>query len=395
MTEKILSFLLNDIGGVLITNDKGEFVYKDDNLFLSDSVNDVWEIFCPEINDEDNCIVWELPDKKASKYYLIKSKVNEVNGEKLYFHQLTDVTKLIDYSKNLTSYSSEIRKKFEFLVSVLKKISEKYYSFLPEVCELFKTKKVIMYLKKGEHVEKTIYDSEKDEFDRKKELVNNQFEIEKGEIRDGFICYCNDKLQEWQCVIMLKEEEGILTSELDNVMYSNNIILYMENGLLHEKMRYENEHDHLTGLYNKGKYLRMLEHDFNNYDSIAIFNLDVNNLKKVNDTMGHEMGDKLIIKAANSVHMVEGENVFGFRMGGDEFMLIAKNVSKEEALQIKDEWENSLKLLNEKEKDLECIIACGMAYGKGGYDLEKLFREADELMYEDKKSKKKPGEEIR
>ena len=31
MTEKILSFLLNDIGGVLITNDKGEFVYKDDN----------------------------------------------------------------------------------------------------------------------------------------------------------------------------------------------------------------------------------------------------------------------------------------------------------------------------------------------------------------------------
>ncbi|HPF30044.1 MAG TPA: hypothetical protein PLZ77_08095, partial [Lachnospiraceae bacterium] len=58
-------------------------------------------------------------------------------------------------------------------------------------------------------------------------------------------------------------------------------------------------------------------------------------------------------------------------------------------------WEESLKQLNQAAGDFECIIAVGMVYGEKGYLFEDLMKESDELMYEDKKKKKKPGEEIR
>lgn len=158
---------------------------------------------------------------------------------------------------------------------------------------------------------------------------------------------------------------------------------------------YEAEHDQLTGLYNKGKYLSMCKETFPNLDSIGIFNMDVNNLKKLNDTYGHEAGDKLLIKAADSIKAVTNQKVYGFRMGGDEYLMIAMNVTKKQVDNILASWEEELAKLNQLNDGIECIVAVGVVYAEKPYDYAKIFKEADELMYEDKKSKKKPGEEIR
>ena len=154
------------------------------------------------------------------------------------------------------------------------------------------------------------------------------------------------------------------------------------------KVTAEKEHDHMTGLYNKGKYMSLLNEKFGNPHSIAIYNMDVNNLKITNDTYGHEMGDFLLIKAATSLRMMESEKVMGFRMGGDEFMMIAVDLSQEDALELKAQWEAAVERLNQKNDNITLIIACGMAYGQGDYDLNELLRQADVLMYEDKKQKK-------
>ena len=139
----------------------------------------------------------------------------------------------------------------------------------------------------------------------------------------------------------------------------------------------------------------MLDEEYGNMDSIAIFNFDVNNLKVMNDTYGHEAGDKLLIKAANSIRKVTTNAVHGYRMGGDEFLMVACNVTKQEVDTLKERWEKELARLNTLEDGIDCVIAVGVVYGEKEYNLPALLKEADELMYEDKKKKKKPGEEIR
>lgn len=158
----------------------------------------------------------------------------------------------------------------------------------------------------------------------------------------------------------------------------------------------ERDRDRLTGLYNKGKFMEMKRSLFLKQDTIAVFNMDVNNLKQMNDNFGHEAGDRLIRKAAESLKRIENRNVMSFRTGGDEFVMVALHVSCEEAEKIQAEWERGLEELNREKDGIECIIACGFAYGEQGFNLEDVFIRADERMYEDKKAKKaKSGQTVR
>ena len=155
--------------------------------------------------------------------------------------------------------------------------------------------------------------------------------------------------------------------------------------------QYEAEHDKLTGLYNKGKYMMMKENHFGNPGSVALFNFDVNNLKYINDNFGHEYGDELIIKAANSIHAVTSDKVFGFRMGGDEYAMVAVDVTEKETEEIRNRWQQALEKLN-SQGDVICVMACGLKHSEGGFDVDELFHQADDLMYLDKKSRKEKGE---
>ena len=199
---------------------------------------------------------------------------------------------------------------------------------------------------------------------------------------ENFLKY-NNKISDKLETIQTHDEiqvlsESLLKLEKDTVDYIQDLI----------KITAENEHDHMTGLYNKGKYMSLLNKNFGDPHSIAIYNMDVNNLKITNDTYGHEMGDRLLIKAATSLQMMESERVMGFRMGGDEFMMIAMDHTPEEASELKAQWEKAVERLNHKNDNLPLVIACGMAYGQDNYDLNELLKQADTLMYEDKKQKK-------
>ena len=101
------------------------------------------------------------------------------------------------------------------------------------------------------------------------------------------------------------------------------------------------------------------------------------------------------LKAANSIRKVTNNKVHGYRMGGDEFLMVACNVTRDEVDAIKERWEKELARLNTVDDGILCVIAAGVVYGEKDYDLNALMKEADALMYEDKKAKKKPGEEIR
>ncbi len=158
-----------------------------------------------------------------------------------------------------------------------------------------------------------------------------------------------------------------------------------------KSLQIQKERDRLTGLFNKGKLMEMKRNLFVRQETIAVYNMDINGLKQVNDTIGHEAGDRLIRKAADSLKAIEARNIMPFRVGGDEFIVVAIHVTRENAENILRKWEGALEALNRQDDGLPCTVACGFAFGEKGFDMEEVFALADQRMYEDKKAKKAGG----
>ena len=186
------------------------------------------------------------------------------------------------------------------------------------------------------------------------------------------------------------EADGMLQIHqlVDTSLYMS---LYRDITDYSRRLREEKDHDGLTGLFNKSKFMELKRSLFQRQDAIAVWNMDVNNLKSTNDTFGHEAGDRLIAKAAQSLKAVEARNVMPFRVGGDEFILVAIHVNRQEAENIRARWEEALEELNRQEDNVPCVIACGFVFEEKGYDLEAVLALADQRMYEDKKAKKRQG----
>ncbi len=183
------------------------------------------------------------------------------------------------------------------------------------------------------------------------------------------------------------DEEGLrqIHHLVDTSLYMD---LFRDVTAYSRALQAEKEHDWMTGLYNKGKFLEMKRSLFSRQETIAVFNMDLNNLKLTNDTLGHEAGDLLIKKAAKSLRLIEARNIIPFRVGGDEFLVIAIHVDRQGAEWIRTRWENALEKVNREDGGEPCVVACGFAFGEKGFDLDEVLALADRRMYEDKKAKK-------
>jgi diguanylate cyclase (GGDEF)-like protein/PAS domain S-box-containing protein len=111
-----------------------------------------------------------------------------------------------------------------------------------------------------------------------------------------------------------------------------------------ERLRYQRNHDYLTGLYNRG----YLENEFKNLmDSallpVTVVMADTNGLKLVNDTFGHEAGDVLLRKTAQIVSTSCRPSDLVARYGGDEFVIVMPNTEGSEAERMIDSIEMKAK----------------------------------------------------
>lgn len=115
--------------------------------------------------------------------------------------------------------------------------------------------------------------------------------------------------------------------------------------------------------------------------------LDLNDLKKVNDTLGHEMGDIMILNFAKLLRKVVPLQYFAGRFGGDEFIVIAEDISdKEEAEELIQNIKDMILKFNGLRGEFQIDYACGFAFSEDypGASLMDLLNEADLKMYEDK-----------
>lgn len=169
---------------------------------------------------------------------------------------------------------------------------------------------------------------------------------------------------------------SIKKMETDILNSSNNLAVAMWNS----------HHDSMTQLYNKG-YLKECMTNFEQAEAIGIVFFDIDNLKKMNDICGHESGDEVICKTADFVRRYQDENNgYGFRMGGDEFMLVIIGKTAEEMAELEKNMKNDPATILSPDKEVHCRIAIGYSYSEGKCDFDSLRKEADENMYLDKRS---------
>lgn len=146
------------------------------------------------------------------------------------------------------------------------------------------------------------------------------------------------------------------------------------------------ETDGMTGLFNKNKYMDMVEMHYPKVATVGVLFWDADGLKKMNDANGHEEGDQLISTIGTSIHMLCNETRHGYRVGGDEFVLIMENVDEAETCRVMEEWKQNFEKRNRQAKKQFCA-SVGYAVGLGE-QVEEVVRLADERMYEAKKLKK-------
>lgn len=139
------------------------------------------------------------------------------------------------------------------------------------------------------------------------------------------------------------------------------------------QLTYLKETDSLTKLFNKNKYNEMVSMYYPNVDNITVIFWDLNNLKIINDTYGHEFGDKALATLASVLYTHSDERRRIYRFGGDEFVMIIDNPHDGEAERI----------ISAVKDELVKSSAVGVASGKGS-DIIEIVKNADSAMYADK-----------
>ena len=158
-------------------------------------------------------------------------------------------------------------------------------------------------------------------------------------------------------------------------------------------------HDLMTGVLNKAFFQSFVTNEIAAVSETQVSSfimLDLDNFKKVNDQLGHSVGDEVIIRMAKLLQKAFTENVLIGRMGGDEFAIYRNypELSFEEANEMAhDEIHhlyNCFKREFEKERDICQISVSSGIYlmDKGKYHFEDVYKRADSALYEAKRSGK-------
>ena len=187
------------------------------------------------------------------------------------------------------------------------------------------------------------------------------------------------------CIVILVIVITLLFDFAQSV--SKNVYKSAQQRLL-EQMAYVDE---LTGLSNRRRCEETLLDLKQRAIPYAVLSLDMNFLKKVNDSLGHEKGDALLKRFAEMLMEVYGLHGTVGRMGGDEFIVILPEITREEVESLVEHMKATMLRMNVNTTQLKLSTAYGVAMsdevGKD-QDAHAVYRLADERMYENKRQSK-------
>lgn len=169
----------------------------------------------------------------------------------------------------------------------------------------------------------------------------------------------------------------------------------MENQAVAKQMSHQADHDLLTGLPNRRSVNVYLENTYEiariGSKQFAVFFMDLDGFKRVNDVYGHDVGDALLIEVANMFKKVLRQSDFLARQGGDEFVLVVGNYLHR--LELTQLAQRLIHLFAQPVEvrgiSLEIGVSIGIAeYPHHGKSVKQLLHVADKAMYNSKNNGK-------
>ena len=186
--------------------------------------------------------------------------------------------------------------------------------------------------------------------------------------------------------IVKRDKEG---NPLRFVGTHSNIDLQKAN---EEEIKHQAYYDSLTSLPNRLLSLETLQHQClkasNTNSLLALLFIDLDDFKKINDTLGHKMGDEVLVETAKRLKKAVRKSDMVGRLGGDEFIIILENIQDE--INVKSVLHNILKnfdqpfIVSDRTFSLGSSIGVAM-YPKDGHTVLELLKNADTAMYHSKK----------
>jgi diguanylate cyclase (GGDEF)-like protein/PAS domain S-box-containing protein len=156
-----------------------------------------------------------------------------------------------------------------------------------------------------------------------------------------------------------------------------------------ERFEYKSFHDGLTGLYNRDYFseqMARLGRDLARSAPVSILCIDIDGLKIINDTLGHKVGDDLLILAAKIISGCFREVDVIARIGGDEFCVILPGVDQRAALAKKSRISKQVRAYNSGNPSVQIHMSVGVATSQDveGETVYGIYQRADENMYQHK-----------
>lgn len=211
----------------------------------------------------------------------------------------------------------------------------------------------------------------------------------------GGVDYITKPFQEQEVLLRVKNQ--LLIQQQRQKLIEQNQRLEQE---IQERLKAEAEvrqlslTDELTGLYNRRAFFLLAEQQLKiarrTQTLYCLLFADLDGLKKVNDTFGHEMGDRMIVDAAQILKQTFRDADIVARLGGDEFVLFC-HIFSGNSKELYARLQANLDSFNQKSKRSYLLsISLGVLLGDldNDFSLEKLVAQADQLMYEHKRTKR-------
>jgi len=186
----------------------------------------------------------------------------------------------------------------------------------------------------------------------------------------------------WATISTVRDDDGDLTNYV--LVFSDISVIKSSQ----DKLDFLAHHDALTGLPNRLLFSDRLEHAIQRAnrqrDKVAVFFIDLDRFKNINDTLGHPVGDELIQQAANRLRRAVREEDTVARLGGDEFIIALEGINNDHdvdglARKVINTFQEPFEIQGH---ELHVTLSMGVSlYPADGQDGESLIKNADVAMY--------------
>jgi diguanylate cyclase (GGDEF)-like protein len=154
---------------------------------------------------------------------------------------------------------------------------------------------------------------------------------------------------------------------------------------LAEQLTHLATHDKLTGLGNRQMLTDVLDRIQRDGHDVAVVMLDLDRFKVVNDVLGHDAGDALLIDAARVIEHVTGARGIAVRHGGDEFVVVCDDLDLHDATSLAEELAR-IELHPPGHSELVVRVSAGLAWHRSPWSESGVMRHADDQVYRAKRA---------